>query len=81
MGVAGPENACPYSEAILVIHLSWLRASTLLSLQPAIPVGHSDWNEIVLRGAEPLSCVPLMRSKFRRADRSASCHRLQRLPC
>ena len=80
MGKAGPENACPCSEAVLV-HLSWLRVSILLSLQPATPIGHSDWKEIVLRGAELPSCVPLMRSKFRRADRSASCHRLQRLPC
>lgn len=41
------------------------------------------WDAAVgwLRGAELPSCISPIRSKLRRADRSASCHHLPRLPC
>ena len=78
MGMAEQEKASSCSEAVLVVHLNWLRVLILVSLQPATPIGCSGWMEVVLRGAELPSCVSPIGSKLRRADRSASCHYLQR---
>ena len=82
MGMAGLANCLRlFRSRELVVHLNWLRVSILVSLQPATPVGCSDWMEVVLCGAELPSCFSPMRSKLRRADRSVFCHHLQRLPC